>query len=85
MIALITEGCECGAERHDWIDGSISHEAALEIEAARSTPGCTCPGYEGAPGGLHDGYCALFTKEYEEAALGIALLEERHRLAAVRP
>ena len=68
--------CECGADEHP----GLAHEVALEIEAAQCTPGCTCPGYEGAPGGLHDGLCDLFDEDYQERMWAAVLLGDSHRL-----
>jgi hypothetical protein len=76
MIATILPACECGADEH----AGLTHEVALEIEAARCTPGCTCPGYEGAPEGLHDGLCDLADDDYRAWCVGSTLLEDAHRL-----
>ncbi len=79
MSADVLPACECGADEH----AGLSHDVALEIEAARCTPGCTCPGYEGAPEGLHDGLCSLFDEDYQERMWAVVLLGDSHRLQPI--
>lgn len=61
--------CECGAPVHP----DETHEEALQADAARCTPGCTCPGYPGAPSGVHDGLCDLFDGDAESPMTAVVV------------